>query len=193
MTVSVLSSAFSLLSSAFSLLSSAFSYRMVFSVLSYKMAFSVLSSAFSLLSSASSGHTQTKLHCVSDSVAKNCLHLLGSSDCVPTLLDSVYWDSNIKGLATLTQKGSCVVSVLFVVSEFPEGSESDEMKTVSKFPSGCEDSDEIKTVSKFTSGCEDRDLDSWLPRTEISILTVDELLLLSPSLEAIVTSSDGLL
>ena len=57
----------------------------------------------------------------------------------------------------------------------------------------CEESDEIMTVSKFTSGCEDRDLDSWLPRTEISILTVDELLLLSPSLEAIVTSSDGLL
>merc|ERR1712081_11925 len=157
MTVSVLSSAFSFLSSAFSLLSSAFSYGMVFSVLSYRMAFSVLSSAnsllssafsllssassllssaFSLLSSAFSGYTQTKLFCVTDSVAKICLQLLGSSDWVPTLLDSVYCDSNIKGL-TLTHNGSCVVSVLFVVSEFPEGSESDEMKTVSKSTSVC--------------------------------------------------------
>ena len=57
----------------------------------------------------------------------------------------------------------------------------------------CEESDEIMTVSKFTSGCEDRDLDSWLPRTSISILSVDEPLLLSPSLEAIVTRCDGLL
>merc|ERR1711954_182568 len=174
MTVSVLSSAFSLLSSAFSLLSSAFSYRMAFSLLS--SASLLLSSAFSLLSSAFSGYTQTKLFCVTDSVAKICLQLLGSSDWVPTLLGSVYCDSNIKGL-TLTHNRSCVVSVLFVVSEFPEGSESDEMKTVSKSPSVC-------VVI---------DLDPWLPRTGNSILAVDEPLLLSSSFEAIVTSSDGLL
>ena len=57
----------------------------------------------------------------------------------------------------------------------------------------CEESDEIMTVSKFTSGCEDRDLDSCLPRTSLSILSVEEPLLLSPSLEPIVTCCDGLL
>ena len=64
----------------------------------------------------------------------------GSPDWVPTLLVSFGCDSNIKGLK-LTLNGSCVVSFLFVVSEFPEGSESDEIMTVSMFPSGCEDID----------------------------------------------------
>ena len=86
-------------------------------------------------------------------------------------------ESNITGVK-VTLNGSCVVSFLFVISEFPEGSESDEIVIVSMFP----------------SGCEDMDLDACIPRTSPSMLSVEEpLLVVPPSLEPIVTRSDGLL
>ena len=49
-------------------------------------------------------------------------------------------------------------------------------------------------VSMFPSGCEDMDLDACIPRTSPSMLSVEEpLLVVPPSLEPIVTRSDGLL